>query len=104
LTAIGYHCLGIYTVILLPLLSLSVNTTVSPRARFFYPGDVPLEHGPTAVIPGSHYPAVDRIDPTTNLHVVHSEDGLPQVGGRAWAAPCLQNPFTAEFFVWRTPE
>jgi hypothetical protein len=45
---------------------------------FFYPGDVPLENGPTAVIPGSHYPAVDRIDPTSHLHVVNSEDGLPQ--------------------------
>ena len=45
---------------------------------FFYPGDVPLASGPTAVIPGSHYPAVDRIDPTTHLHVTNSEDGLPQ--------------------------
>ena len=40
---------------------------------FFYPGDVPLSSGPTAVIPGSHYPAVDRIDPTTHLHVTNSE-------------------------------
>ena len=42
------------------------------------PGDVPLENGPTAVIPGSHYPAVDRIDPTTRLHRTASEDGFPQ--------------------------
>ena len=30
------------------------------------------------MIPGSHYPAVDRIDPTTRLHRTASEDGLPQ--------------------------
>jgi hypothetical protein len=45
---------------------------------FFYPGDVPLGNGPTAVLAGSHYPAVDRIDPTTAVHVTNSEDGLPQ--------------------------
>ena len=38
---------------------------------------MPLENGPTAVIPGTQYPAVDRVDQTTNLHVVNSEDGFP---------------------------
>ena len=42
------------------------------------PGDVPIENGPTAVLPGSHYPAIDRIDATTRLHRVASEDGMPQ--------------------------
>lgn len=43
---------------------------------FFYPGDVPLENGPTAVIPGTQYKAVDRVDPSSLLHVVTSEDRL----------------------------
>ncbi len=48
------------------------------RPLFTDPGDVPMENGPTAVIPGSHYPAIDRIDATTRLHRVASEDGMPQ--------------------------
>ena len=43
---------------------------------FFYPSDVPLEHGPTAVVKGSQYKAVDRVDPASHLHSTVSEDHL----------------------------
>ena len=42
---------------------------------FFYPGDVPDTHGPTAVMPSSQYKAVDRVR-VNGLHEVNSEDEL----------------------------
>ena len=37
---------------------------------------MPLDSGPTCVIPSTQYKACDRIDPRTGLHMINSEDGL----------------------------
>jgi len=55
---------------------------------FFYPSDVPLEHGPTAVVKGSQYKAVDRVDPASHLHSTVSEDHLHTSAlAPSWADP-----------------
>jgi HrpA-like RNA helicase len=61
LTAIGCHSLGIYTLILLPLLSFSVNITVSPRARRGRDGQSGLEVEELTPL-GSHLAALP-VDP-----------------------------------------
>jgi hypothetical protein len=43
---------------------------------FFYPGDVPMSHGPTAVLPQTQYKTVDRVHPWNQRHEVNSEDLL----------------------------
>ena len=50
-------------------------TLTRPLARAD-PGDVPLDSGPTCVIPSPQYKACARIDPRTGLHMINSEDGL----------------------------
>ena len=42
---------------------------------FFYPTDVPSDWGPTCVVPGSHIPAINRVN-ELGEHALSSEQGF----------------------------
>jgi hypothetical protein len=88
LTAIGCQSLGIYTVVLLLLLSLSVETTVSPRAKPTRPRGV-AEHGQRRIVRRVPLrPPPPERSARARESVGGGGGGFRSGGGSAWRRAC----------------